>query len=845
MGNRATDWVLRHTHRLIGIPEAALIAAILWAGHGITLGLAATWVTVVGPAASWALLRLLAGDRLPDRGKTGRFLGAAVIWLVFIGAAWEGWADGDLGSMHAVMAIYILVGLGGLRWWRGRLPSGALGESSRIMAVVLAAFGLLHPFITPSLCGTGDGQWYATLLADMVRQVRAGVFPVFVGQSEYQFNGAINPLRLAPGFHYLGALLDCLTLRTLDPVALLNLLLVAAGTATGITSYLCLAALLPARRWLACLVALIFLACPGVLGLPYKNDLYLTWIAAPLVPLVLYGCLRSFQTLDAGAIACLAGGMGLLWWAHSPVAIWMTFLAAFSQLIRLAVRRPRWTELWREGSAVALFLAVAAYPLVSVLVVRPEAGERVATFSAGLSAARGAEYVEQVFPAVLLPLRDRSPSIEDLQLGYSLWLLWLGALVIAGRRRCAPLLFLVVSSLGLILLLTPVPRLNLALWRAVPDVIVGVSGDYPMNRLYLLLGCFAAFGGWLACNGILDRAPAGRFVIYPLLALLGLWSGFEGWKLAADASAEWPPPPSGRRALMIENAGLTRYSYLSFPGVPPYYTHGVTDPRLESRLLARDSRRLLAGDIESIEAGTAGGVEVLREGTFRADPKDRPIFQYQPHLVLEPGRRYALILDSAQPEATGVLIPHGETMFRLYAFPEYGSARSFGMAPGHSRLLPLWTDQDRPEEISLEFRTTGDWTRRDFSTLGPFRFLAYDPARLPVEVTAFIPYRARVTAAEEAWLETPRMYQDAYQAVVNGRRVEVAKSPAGLVMVPVPAGVSHVKVQYYPPFLLLASFWASLLAGLAAAGVALRCLGREVRAGLAADSKLAFGFGPP
>jgi hypothetical protein len=172
-------------------------------------------------------------------------------------------------------------------------------------------------------------------------------------------------------------------------------------------------------------------------------------------------------------------------------------------------------------------------------------------------------------------------------------------------------------------------------------------------------------------------------------------------------------------------------------------------------------------------------------------------------------------------------------------------ARSFGMAPGHSRLLPLWTDQDHPEEITLEFRTTGDWTKRDFSTLGTYRFLTYDPVRLPVEVRSLIPYRARVTAPEAAWLETPRMYQDAYQAVVNGARVDVAKSPAGLVMVPVPAGVSQVKVQYYPPFLLLASFWLSFLAALAVTGLVLACLSREARAGLAADSRLAFGFGRP
>ena len=168
------------------------------------------------------------------------------------------------------------------------------------------------------------------------------------------------------------------------------------------------------------------------------------------------------------------------------------------------------------------------------------------------------------------------------------------------------------------------------------------------------------------------------------------------------------------------------------------------------------------------------------------------------------------------------------------------SARPRG-TPG---CCPLWTDQDHPEEITLEFRTTGEWAPRDFSTLGTYRFLAYDPAQLPVEVRSLIPYRARVTAPAAAWLETPRMYQDAYQAVVDGAQTQVAKSPAGLVMVPVPPGVSQVKVQYYPPFVLLASFWISFLAALAVTGLILFRLDREVRAGLGADSKLAFDSGP-
>jgi hypothetical protein len=387
---------------------------------------------------------------------------------------------------------------------------------------------------------------------------------------------------------------------------------------------------------------------------------------------------------------------------------------------------------------------------------------------------------------------------------------WLGALAAARRRPAADWVLLAASGL-VVLLLTPVPGLTAALWRAVPAAIIAVSGDYPMNRLYVILAGLVVLAGWRAANRFLDRTPAARRWLYPLAAVMCLWSGFEGRQLALEASESWPPPPSGRQAMQPENAALTRYSYLSFGAVPPYFTHGVTDPLIESRLLDLRTRRLLVGNREAIEQGTAAGLTPLGSGVFRASPKEIPIYHYRPRLTVEPGRRYALLLDARDPAATGTLIVQGETMFRLYALPEYGAALSFGTAPGHSRLLPLWTDQSGPEEIRLEFRTTGDWVKQDASVLGAYRFLSYDPSRLPVFVTSLIPYRARVTAPAEAWLETPRVYQDAYQAIVDGRRGEVAKSPAGLVMVRVPAGLSQVKVQYYAPPVLLGSFWLSFL----------------------------------
>jgi len=204
-----------------------------------------------------------------------------------------------------------------------------------------AGLWLMKGYATFTLEGAGDARWYATMLADMLAQVHAGVFPVWMGQSVTQFNGAIYPLRIAPGFHYLGALLDALTLRALGVVALQNLLVTAVGVATIFSAYFGLARLIPGRRWLAAALAFLFLACPGVLGMAYKSDLLMSWTTLPWVALAWFATIRSFRKPDSCPTMLLLGAsLGMCWWGHSPIALWMTLIAAAAQAARLAASRP-------------------------------------------------------------------------------------------------------------------------------------------------------------------------------------------------------------------------------------------------------------------------------------------------------------------------------------------------------------------------------------------------------------------------------------------------------------------------------------------------------------------------
>ena len=88
-------------------------------------------------------------------------------------------------------------------------------EIVRVTLLGLVAAWLLHPFATNRQIGAGDALWYANMLADFCLQWRGGVFPVFAGQTEFAFNGAVYPLRVAPLYQHLGGVLDLLTGRQL------------------------------------------------------------------------------------------------------------------------------------------------------------------------------------------------------------------------------------------------------------------------------------------------------------------------------------------------------------------------------------------------------------------------------------------------------------------------------------------------------------------------------------------------------------------------------------------------------------------------------------------------------
>ena len=789
--------------------ESILVALLILGGNGLSPGL---WPALLPPVA--IALWFAAGVFLGPAGlaPTYRFLTTLASFLIGIVVGAISIAPESL-ALRLVSVVWIGTALAIYRWRLGIVQNsttsydGPVAENLRWGSLVVAAAILLHPFLIASVHGTGDALWYATMLADMMAQIRAGEFPVFIGQSIYQFNGSIYPLRVAPAFHHAGALVDLLTGYTLGPVAALNTLIFGVGLLALAFAYQSLRALLPANRWVACSLSVLYLSCPGTLGLAFNTDLYMSWMTVPWLPLVLYGTIKSFSDIGYRPRLALAGGLGLLWWGHTPIALWSTVLAAMIQAIRLVRDRRHFVaELRPLLGALALFTTLVAYPVGSVLLYPPEPGVDAAGFQAAF-AGTIVHFLDEVQPAIWLPLSFNGRALSDFQFGYALWFALAAGLWAGCRFRSATILAPVLAATTLAILLTAPFNLSHVLWSCVPEFVRNTTGNWVMNRLYFIQSGFIVFGlaaAVAAWNRTGRRLPA---ALSAVLAAGVVWSAIEAGKFSHGSSLRQRPPESGATATLPENVQITRFAYLVFPKLPAYFTHGVTDPGLEQRLFRASDGTLLSDNFAAAAEGTPlGPIEFTPEAGLLG----KVLISATP-LRLVPGRNYVMVFDYAA-EPRGVLQIKGSTTLREYALPEYGEAASFGYGNQHSRRLAVSNHTRVPQDIELRyFFDTPVPTPPPPSPFARVRWIEYEPKSLPVEVTAWIPYRARVRTAEPAWLETPRMYQTNYVAQVDGRPAQVRKSSEGLVSVAVPKGESAVELRYKPPLGLQTLYWASLL----------------------------------
>lgn len=656
---------------------------------------------------------------------------------------------------------------------------------------------------------SGDSYWYCVMTSDFVSQWRAGIFPVFAGQSEYAFNGAVSPVRFAPALQHMAGIADLLTGRSLPFPTLQNLALAIFAFAGIYSAYFCIAAILPRRRWMAATFAMLYAASPGVMAMIYQGDLLLSITTIPFVPVAIYGLWRTLRDNGRAPIAWTVLPVAAAWYCHPPIALWLTFIAMG---VHASIGFSRWRDpslyAW-WGRGIALFALAGSYPFVSIAALRlPRTGSSVDVIIQG---------IRDSFPGTVLPVTNDSKDIGNYQLGWTLWgLLVLVSLVWMIRPRRSEGLLLAMAG-GLLILLFPVPWLNEALWRTIPQFVRDITYHAPMERFNVIL---AAISVIVAAGAVAMWDRRGLVWTLAFAAILGVGAAWSLQEAASfiyrDFIAGLPPPSPGPDPLLdLNNVVLTRYAYGAFPAVPPYFSHGYVDPYLENRVLAPDQKTVLASNVAAVSA-TNAAKEIALTAVYDGD---RTV-TVSPRFSIVPGVRYAAHLDlSSPPSTSGTLVVSGDTTMRQYFLPDSSlgmvhavPTRSFGTTPTSRDFFPLWSTAAQPETFAIRYVLDSRLSETPSVDFGRLTLQPYSVDNLPIHIVSWMPYRAEaVTEAEGSWLETPRLFVPGYAGTVNGQPAEISKSSGGLVAVRLHAGKNDVVLRCPGTWPLRASYWITLL----------------------------------
>lgn len=718
-----------------------------------------------------------------------------------------------LGAVCAtgVFANRILYGAAARHWNGGQL------EVIRWILLAGTAMWLLRIHYFPGGVGAGDTYWYTMMLADFVTQLRSGQFPVWVGQSVYAFNGAVSPLRLAPWFQHAGGLLDLVTFRALEFTALKNALLVVNSLAGIASAYVCIRCVVPRNPWVSTLLAIAWFVSPGVMAPLLVGDQYMTFMALPFLPVVLYSCWRMWVRDDVVARVLLSAGLAGLWMSHTPVAMWTSLLVSGIYVVN-SVRNFAFRPVAGKALVAGIvFLCLGVWPIVSAVSLRTAP-------DLSTSGAQVWDQIRAFFPANFLPINMAAHGLTAYQLGYTIIGIFALACMLAavGRARAV---FAFLSSAVLIAPLTiPVPVIGKLVWQHIPQTMVAINNIWPMQRIFFIWSglIIFAFAAGLASERVNSSRRLGIALVVALLVGIG-WSLREAEKMVHAMYATRTGLDSTRLFSSPHNLMLVRYAYGGLGRVPGYATHGHTDPLFENRFLDRETQELVVSNadaaaprLKSILDYPVGFSGVAQAGRFVAHNDSNTKFHnLAPAITLQPKTRYALRVEFTEPDVSGILQISGDGVYREYILPDSGTGLghdgpplAFGSGETNSRVIDLYTDADHSVQPRLHFITERRQT--DEFAFADFWLYAYNPDALPIVVESWIPYRARVETGLPVWLESPRVWLDGWKAEVDGIRVPVYPSKHNLVMIPIEAGISRVKLYFSPRWWVRTTYWITL-----------------------------------
>ncbi len=133
---------------------------------------------------------------------------------------------------------------------------------------------------------------------------------------------------------HLGGVLNLLTGGRLNVYGVQNLSLIVSVLGGATTSYIAVRLLAPGWRAAAVFLAALYVLCPAIMVILACMDMYATTMTLPWMPLFWLGIAAGLRSgNDPRPLMVSTGALGIIWYAHPAVAVWLMLFWLLALLI--------------------------------------------------------------------------------------------------------------------------------------------------------------------------------------------------------------------------------------------------------------------------------------------------------------------------------------------------------------------------------------------------------------------------------------------------------------------------------------------------------------------------------
>jgi hypothetical protein len=683
-----------------------------------------------------------------------------------------------------------------------------------ILLLVVAALLIMMPFINGRVLGGGDSLWYRYLAGDAILQAKQGIFPVYVGQTEYNFTA--YPLVISLLFYHLFVSVDATTFHLLSVNQAFNLTTVIFGMLHVFVPYFSLRQLLPHRPWICALLVLLFLLSPSTISLLYTHDTYPSFFTTPFVPAAMVASVLMTRHFAPKPAIVLAGCLTIQWMIHAPTGLMTGIFAALIALCSLPLRQTSIRAIMLNNVlAGGTFLLLSSWYLASMYVAEISSldtsrGNQDSFFVSAGFVRQASELVQSLWPGAMLPVDTAHPE-QSVQLGYGLCAVFLGSMAGAVLKRRWDVLTIVVPLALICAYIFPIPGLTKSFIASLPHQFE----DLNFHVLYQKLYKFIASGVVVAIVLTLRDFTRGDFMfrMVGVISLVALpWATFEASKIVGYGAAHAKTRDESDRLFDRSQVMTMPYNFFRITADVDFLATRY-DPELFEQIIDAKSGQVKTSNMDTVVSGCLAGKGKIVPQLSPSCSGTSCSFPSAPQHTVYPASKF-------------VLPANQQAMFSFHS--AYSGDVPYALNIYRNKVLFTRADIRWPRRYTFPV-TNFSGAAAEFEVgmarvpevQGPIRWsdlcvATYESSGLAIKQISTLPYEVSLSSAEGDALETRFNYLRGFHATVDGVATPVFRSPRSRLAIPLPPGSHRVRVAYDPPTTVKVALAISSLAAICA-----------------------------